>query len=179
MAKPVARDGRVADDREVLADVDRGRLVVERHDLRPARMSSRPWVFSARISRLNELLCRREDEAADAGRRRDPADAEVAQPLEADGRRIDQRRCSAAAPVVLKLKPGMAAFDVGGRWSLIARQHAAVEQHRALQAELDAELLVVVERHLGDQHLDHDLRRHRVELLDQAHQARRSTAAWR
>ena len=57
---------------------------------------------------------------------------------------------------MLKLKPGR-------RLSA-----AAVEEHRALQAELDAELLGVGQLHLGDHHLDHHLRRLGVDPLDDA-----------
>ena len=50
----------------------------------------------------------------------------------------------------------------------ISRVDAALEQHRALQADLDAELLVAGQVHLGDQHLDDDLRRLGVQLARSA-----------
>ena len=53
---------------------------------------------------------------------------------------------------------------------LLSDESLTPEEDRALQADLDAELLVVVQRHLRHEHLDHDLRRHDVQLLDQRHQ---------
>ena len=49
------------------------------------------------------------------------------------------------------------------------REDAAVEQHRTLQTDFHAELLVAGQVHLGDQHLDHDLRRLGVQLVDEPH----------
>ena len=46
-------------------------------------------------------------------------------------------------------------------------QQAAIEQHRVLQAQLDTQFIAVTQRHFGDQHLDHHLRRRLVQLLDQ------------
>ena len=54
----------------------------------------------------------------------------------------------------------------GRRQRLHVRQQRAIEQQRILQAELDAELIGVVEPHFGDQHLDQHHRRPLVELLD-------------
>ena len=53
-----------------------------------------------------------------------------------------------------------------GRRDQVAQQ-AAIEQHRVLQAQFDAQFVAVAQRDFGNQHLDHDLRRRFVQLLDQ------------
>ncbi len=45
-------------------------------------------------------------------------------------------------------------------------QHAAVEEHRILQTQFDAEFVRVAQGDLGDEHLNHDHRRPGVELVD-------------
>ena len=118
-------------------------------------MSTRPWAFRARISRLKDSLEADEDEAAEAGA--------VVLSRPTPGSRAPWKP-------TFPLLGRVHAAQRGGRVEVEARRcrqsPPRLKQHRALQAELDAELLGVVQLHVGDHHLDHHLRRLGVDPLD-------------
>ncbi len=182
--------------RHTLANLDEGRLIVERHDLGPAEHVQSPALFQGANEHAHTFARCAEDETAVAQLAVDAPQAEMRDSLGADPSRNARPPLAAALPERLVVE-GEAGVEGGRGDHLVGRdrvaqriecgrrggdnvaQQAAVEEHRVLQSQLEPQLFRVIEHHFGQDHLDHHHGRTLVELFDQAHdfvvEARRGT----
>ena len=134
-----------------------GLAVVDRHDLRSAQHLQPPRLLQGADQDIHRIASRRQHEAAELRRGRNPTESKVRQSLRGDRRaarvrRVGQRVHRAS---VVKVEA-----------DVVAGHGTAVIQQRVLQAEFDAHFIQIVQLDFRQQHLDHDHRWSIVQLLD-------------
>ncbi len=178
------RDLAAGDARDALAHQDEGGLVVEGHDLRPAEDVQALALLQGAQQDADAFAGGGEDQAAVAQFVVDAAHAEVGQALAADHIGAVERLRAATVSQRTAIVEVVPRYVCGGDHLLRNRrnttgrrcvralkldipQHATIEENRILQAQFDAELVVVTQFDLGDKDLDHDHAGALVELLDE------------